>query len=137
MGGTYALVLDVPEQIDLTVGALGDVSLPAGGYAYVGSAFGTGGLGRVDRHKRVAAGEHDVRHWHIDYLLNRPPVSLVSVVAIPAVDVECALGRELGSGPIDGFGASDCSCESHLAQRDSAVEMRHAVERGFRTVTDE
>ena len=31
------------------------------------------------------------------------------------VDVECAVAERLPSGPVDGFGASDCGCPSHLA----------------------
>ncbi|ELK52825.1 hypothetical protein D320_13259, partial [Haloferax sp. BAB-2207] len=58
--GTYALVFDAPEAT-VEVGALGEHRFPAGAYVYVGSAFGTGGLRRVRRHRRVAAGDHDAR----------------------------------------------------------------------------
>ena len=131
MGGTYALVVDVPRAIDLTVGALGDHTLPAGGYAYVGSAFGPGGLSRVDRHRRIAAGEHDARHWHVDYLLGHEAVGVDGVVAVAGEDAECAVARELGSGPVPGFGAADCDCEAHLFRRDSVEGMRRAVEAAF------
>lgn len=137
MSGTYALVASVPDDTVIEVGALGSVSVPAGGYAYVGSAFGAGGLGRVDRHRRVAAGDHDVRHWHVDYLLGSPAVSWAGAIALTDRDRECALARELGNGPIAGFGSSDCDCRSHLARRDSVAEMCEAVVDGFHAVATE
>ena len=113
--GTYTLVVEVPEPIALTVGALGDRRLPAGAYAYTGRALGAGGFSRVDRHRRVAAGDHDVRHWHVDYLLGYPASRIVEVVKSRGVDVECAVATRLPGGPVEGFGASDCACSSHLA----------------------
>jgi endonuclease-3 len=134
MGGTYAVLFAVPTDANLEVGALGDVSVPAGGYAYVGSALGSGGFSRVDRHRRTAAGDHDVRHWHIDYLLGHDSVRFEGAVALPNQDRECALAQELGSGPIAGFGASDCDCRSHLARRESTAMMRRAVVDAFHAV---
>lgn len=118
-GGTYALVVELPAAVDLTVGALGSVTFPAGGYVYVGSALGTGGFSRVDRHRRVATGQHDVTHWHVDYLTAHPTSGLRGVVTVPEQDIECELASRLAAGPLDGFGASDCRCESHLARYDS------------------
>jgi len=68
-GGTYTLVLELDRADSIEVGALGEHRFPAGWYAYTGSAFGTGGFARVDRHYELAAGERSTRHWHIDYLL--------------------------------------------------------------------
>jgi endonuclease-3 len=133
-GGTYALVLSVSTDTVLDVGALGEVTIPAGGYAYVGSALGTGGFSRVDRHRRIAAGDHDVRHWHVDYLLGAPTVTWSGAVALPDRDCECALARELGAGPVAEFGASDCECRSHLAHRDSVRAVREAVVDAFHAV---
>lgn len=131
-GGTYTLLVDVPTPIAVEVGALGERRIPAGAYAYTGSALGTGGFSRVDRHRRVARGDHDVRHWHIDYLLGHPETDLVRVVRSVGVDVECAVADRLPPGPIDGFGASDCDCRSHLAAGDSrdafAARVREAHE---------
>lgn len=114
-GGTYTLVVDVAEPATIEVGALGEHTLDAGTLAYTGSALGTGGFARVDRHRRTARGEHDVRHWHVDHLLGRPDVRIDRVVRSVGVDVECAVAEDLPAGPIDGFGASDCDCPSHLA----------------------
>lgn len=137
MGGTYALVLSVDTETTLEIGALGTVSVAAGGYAYVGSALGTGGFGRVERHRRVADGEHDVRHWHVDYLLGSPAVSWEGAIALPESDCECALARSLGRGPISGFGASDCDCRSHLARSNSVPTMRRAIVEAFHAVGDD
>ncbi|WP_321170525.1 GIY-YIG nuclease family protein [Halobaculum limi] len=115
-GGTYTLVFSLPERATVEVGALGTYTFPAGGYAYTGSALGSGGFSRVDRHRRVAAGDHDVRHWHVDYLGGHSDVSLVAVERLGGGrDAECAVARDLASGPVEGFGASDCGCASHLS----------------------
>ncbi|MBP1986722.1 GIY-YIG nuclease family protein [Halolamina salifodinae] len=114
-GGTYTLVFALSNPTDIEVGALGEHRFPAGGYCYTGSALGSGGFARIDRHRRVAAGEHDVRHWHVDYFGGHPDTQLVAVERTPGQDCECAVARELGDGPVSGFGASDCDCETHLA----------------------
>lgn len=130
-GGTYTLVISLPRPIDVEVGALGEHRFDAGGYAYTGGAVGPGGFGRLDRHRRVAAGEHDVRHWHVDHLMAHPATAVVAAGRTPGRDVECAvadaLGNDLADGPVPGFGASDCSCPSHLAFRETVDEMERVV----------
>lgn len=130
--GTYTLVAELTETARLDVGALGRVKFPAGGYAYTGSAFGPGGLSRVERHHRIAAGEHDVRHWHIDSLLGDSSVSIVSVVVTREIDIECAVASALESGPVDGFGSSDCTCPSHLSFRPSVERLETDVRNAHR-----
>jgi len=130
-GGTYTLLIELPREVDLSVGALGARTLDRGWYAYTGSALGAGGFSRVDRHRRVAAGEHDVRHWHVDYLLGHDATTLRDVVRASGADVECAVARELPEGPIDGFGASDCDCEAHLAYAREEPELRRHVEAAY------
>jgi Uri superfamily endonuclease len=133
-GGTYTLCLELPRPVDIDVGALGVHRFPAGGYAYTGSALGSGGFARVDRHRRIAAGEDDTRHWHVDSLTGHPATDLVTVVTSDGVDAECRIAGRLPDGPVPGFGASDCDCRSHLAAVDrvatlaDAVESAHAVE---------
>ncbi len=126
-GGTYTLLVDATESLTVAVGALGLQDLPAGGYAYTGRALGTGGFSRVERHARLAAGESDARHWHVDYLLGSERTSLRSVVVAPGTDAECCVAASLGDGPVAGFGASDCACRSHLSGRQSVAEMESAV----------
>ncbi|MFB6082932.1 MAG: DUF123 domain-containing protein [Halorientalis sp.] len=117
VGGTYTIVVNLPEPETLPVGALGRHELPAGYYAYTGSAFGPGGFGRVDRHHELAAGERDTRHWHVDYLLGDTAARIETVARSPEAEIECAVAREIaetGRVVIDGFGASDCGCPAHL-----------------------
>lgn len=151
--GTYVLVFSLGSAETVTVGALGTATFSAGAYAYVGSAFGSNGLGRVDRHRRVAAGEHDVQHWHIDYFGNHSDVTLEAVVAVPHAGIECSLATEatetLGRRntiepvPLDGFGASDCTCSTHLvgdtdvdSLRTTVVDVADTTVREYRTITD-
>ncbi|WP_348609216.1 GIY-YIG nuclease family protein [Halobaculum rarum] len=131
--GTYTLVFAVPEPIAVEVGALGRCEFPAGGYVYTGSALGSGGFSRIDRHRRVAAGEHDVRHWHVDYLGGHDDVSLSTVERLGGGrDEECRLARTLAAAaaagdPVAGFGASDCDCPSHLARFESVAAAEAAA----------
>jgi len=115
--GTYTLVVEVQEPTTVSVGALGDVRFDAATYAYTGSAFGAGGMKRVDRHRRTASGDNDndndTHHWHIDYLLGAEEARLVAVYATPE-DAECETSKRIGGKPVDGFGASDCDCDTHL-----------------------
>ena len=64
--GTYVLISQVSQMKRLSVGRLGKFDLVPGFYAYVGSAFGFGGLrARIGHHLKSTAEPH----WHIDYLL--------------------------------------------------------------------
>lgn len=125
MGGTYVLAVDLSRGSTIEVGALGDRDFPAGSYAYVGTAFGPGGFARVDRHRELAAGERDARHWHVDYLLGHSATTLEAVARFPEEDRECDLADRLPGDPVEGFGASDCDCPAHLLavpDRDALLE---------------
>jgi len=115
IGGTYTLLVELAAPATIEVGALGEHRFDHGGYAYTGSALGAGGFSRVDRHRRTVRGDHDVRHWHVDHLLGHPDARIDCVVRSVGADVECAVADRLPEGPVDGFGASDCDCGSHLA----------------------
>jgi len=131
MSGTYVLVIDVPRSMSIEVGALGERTFDAGAYVYVGSAFGPGGFSRVERHRELAAGERDTRHWHIDYLLGRPATTLETAITFSDADRECELAAALPGTPIDGFGASDCECTGHLlAAPDAETVCEAAVDAG-------
>ncbi|ADJ16394.1 GIY-YIG nuclease family protein [Halalkalicoccus jeotgali] len=129
MGGTYTLLIALDSSATITVGALGPQEFPTGSYAYTGSAFGPGGFSRVKRHRELARGERDTRHWHVDYLLGHPDAGIEAVVRTPDRDVECAVARALPDAGIAGFGASDCECGSHLAYGDGRDELLGAIER--------
>ena len=129
--GTYTLVLDLATAATITFGAAGERDLPAGGYAYTGSAFGTGGFSRIDRHRELAGGERETRHWHVDYLLGHPNLQFVDVVTTAGEDVECPVARTIAEDwePIAGIGASDCDCDTHLAYASDPDTLTDAVER--------
>jgi Uri superfamily endonuclease len=135
-GGTYTLLLVRGDAGEIEVGALGAHHVPAGAYAYVGSALGTGGVARVDRHRRGAAGGHGTRHWHVDYLTGDPETRLADVVTTAGVDAECRVAAEVRRRvsetvpepePVAGFGASDCDCRTHLFAHESLGELRTVV----------
>jgi Uri superfamily endonuclease len=64
--GTYVLIASVPQMKRIGIGRLGEFDIVAGFYAYVGSAFGAGGLcARIGHHLESSAPPR----WHIDYLL--------------------------------------------------------------------
>jgi endonuclease-3 len=122
--GTYSLVIELSAGATVDVGALGRHAFEPGWYVYTGSAFGPGGFARVERHRELARGERDARHWHVDYLLRHPDSAIRTVVTTADADIECAVARRLPPGPVDGFGASDCDCPTHLARfegRDAAL----------------
>lgn len=113
---TYQLLIDVPRRLRIAVGALGTCEFPAGRYVYTGSARRNLDA-RIARHlsatKRL--------HWHIDYLLAAPGVTVVAVRR--SRRCECGLNRGTrGTIPVPGFGASDCraGCGSHLKFRGPA-----------------
>lgn len=112
--GTYILILYLKRNYQITIGKLGEISFDKGYYAYVGSAFGSGGLkSRIKHHRHVPKAR---LHWHIDYL--REKVELKQVwVSIHEEHLEhewASILREIAIKPIPNFGCSDCKCESHL-----------------------
>lgn len=123
MSGTYVLEIDVPVPLSLEVGALGVLEFDAGTYAYVGSATGPGGFARVERHRELARGDRDARHWHVDYLLGAPETTLEAAHAFPGEERECALAGAIPGAPVTEFGASDCSCPGHLFAVDDAARL--------------
>ena len=84
---------------------------PRGYYTYTGSAK-RGLKARLHRHLHGAS----TRHWHLDYL--RPHVRVLAWAAyVGDSQPECQLNQQLarlGQVVVPKFGASDCSCASHL-----------------------
>ncbi len=117
----------------IPVGRLGSLRACPGFYVYAGSAFGPGGVGaRCARHLRLVK----PLHWHIDYLRSRSRI-LEIWFTYDAIRREhlwaSILGRSPGAGvPLRGFGASDCTCPTHLfhfAARPSFLGFRRRVRR--------
>ncbi|MDG5819214.1 GIY-YIG nuclease family protein [Natronococcus sp. A-GB7] len=128
MSGTYVLAIDVERPLSLEVGALGECEFAAETYAYVGSAFGPGGFARLDRHRELARGERDVRHWHVDYLLGSEAASLEATVRFPDADRECDLAASLPGKAVPDFGSSDCDCGSHLLETPGLETLLEAAD---------
>lgn len=109
--GCYLLILNLLKDITLEVGALGKVSFSNGYYIYVGSAMKNLSR-RIARHKRMRKGIF----WHIDYF--RAVARFQRAIAIRSEDdLECDIARdlnEISDWYVARFGASDCSCLSHL-----------------------
>ena len=133
-GGTYTLLIEVPEWISIEVGALGTHTFQTGWYAYVGSALGAGGFARVDRHRELAAGERAARHWHVDYLLGHPATRLADVVTTAGAAGECAVAAAIEGEPTADFGCSDCGCDSHLWFVPSRERLHETVEQAHEQI---
>jgi Uri superfamily endonuclease len=115
--GTYVLIASVPTMKRIEIGQLGQFDIVPGFYAYVGSAFGAGGLGaRIGHHLESIAAPH----WHIDYLLQvAEPVEVWYTTANQKLERYWAELVENASQfriPIARFGSSDYhrSRSSHL-----------------------
>ncbi len=113
--GGYVMILCQSEDSMQPIGRLGIVETRKGLYAYVGSALN--GLDqRVSRHLR----KKKKRFWHIDYLTSAPTVKICRVLSVNTSSrVEClisqAIKQRLHASPdCEGFGSSDCECETHL-----------------------
>ncbi len=111
VGGAYILFVELLESVHVEVGSLGVIQFSPGLYAYVGSAR-RGLEARVLRHLR-----RDKRtRWHIDYIT--PYAARAWATVIPADNPpECAISQYLlrvAKKVVKGFGASDCSCPSHM-----------------------
>lgn len=113
--GTYILILNLPAPTQVTIGKLGTFDLALGYYTYAGSAFGAGGLrGRLKHHLTPITRPH----WHIDYLRQAAPLHEVWYTASPivhehpwAAHLQSLVGATI---PMPRFGASDCTCPTHL-----------------------
>ena len=110
--GIYVLIIQVDEDIELKVGALGKISFTKGSYAYVGSAQANIEQ-RIKRHLK----SEKRKFWHVDYLLGNSRVKILKVFFKKGDNTEeCKTAEGLGEKgePIASFGCSDCKCESHL-----------------------
>jgi Uri superfamily endonuclease len=113
--GTYALLLSSSATCPLQIGRLGQCCVRPGFYVYVGSACGPGGVrARVSHHQKPAIRPH----WHIDYLRTVTRLEDIWYVygAVRWEHVWADIVQHLcgASVPLRRFGASDCTCASHL-----------------------
>lgn len=129
--GAYILLIFLPEQQNIRVGFLGEIGFLPGWYAYVGSAMG-GLRGRISRHLR-----RDKKvFWHIDYFLTVGMLKEIITVESRR-KIECLVSRCLAEklpAAADRFGASDCSCGTHLYFAPVEKQMRNAIEGTLRKI---
>lgn len=109
--GSYMVLLEHSEDLDLATGGLGVLRYRAGYYIYVGSAM-KGLTKRIERHRRL----RKRLHWHVDYL--RQHTSFVDALPVRAsARLECDLAGAIGKladWSVADFGSSDCKCNGHL-----------------------
>ena len=113
--GIYILILYLSHRQSIQIGRLGKFNFSDGYYAYVGSAFGPGGLAaRLGHHLRRCRKPR----WHIDYLRQHADISEIWVTAqhrkLEHTWATTLLQSDDTQIPVAGFGSSDCSCSSHL-----------------------
>ncbi len=137
--GTYTLILFSSIDRPVNIGKLGTLFLKPGFYAYVGSAFGPGGLkARIKHHFN-----HSSRpHWHLDYL---SPILSAREIWYTCDQTrrehQWAKIHSLTRGvslPLPGFGSSDCRCLSHLffyKSKPSGNHFRRKIRTKFKNHT--
>jgi len=123
--GTYVVLLRLKKRRSIAVGKLSGLDLLPGWYAYAGSAMGPGGLAaRIGRHYR----RRKKMHWHIDYL--RPFTRMEGIFFVADqrrrehIWAQYLGKTPLSGQPINGFGATDCNCATHLYHFTSFPEPR-------------
>lgn len=126
--GIYTILLNLGKAQEIVVGSLGVIAFAAGYYAYTGSARGSGGCKRVDRHIRVLQGIESTRRWHIDYLLPKAGFQEVFITKTTR-DLECRIASMIAerTRPVKGFGCTDCRCLSHLHYAEDLADIQKAV----------
>jgi len=109
--GSYMLILHLLEDITISVGSLGHVSLSHGFYIYVGSAK-KNLTKRMERHLR----KRKKFFWHIDYLRDHAEAcTALPIRSHTSLEHEVAFAlSKIADWSVPGFGASDCSCDTHL-----------------------
>ncbi|MGD9381657.1 MAG: GIY-YIG nuclease family protein [Candidatus Thorarchaeota archaeon] len=120
MKGVYALVIFIPDDIDVRIGALGTQRFEAGKWVYIGSAFGNGSTSLEHRIRRHFSHQKKL-HWHIDLLMEVTGSPTHVIWSQSERKRECEIANRLGQhedfteGP-KGFGSSDCKakCGTHL-----------------------
>ena len=121
--GSYLLLMFLPRPATICAGKLPRRTYTAGWYVYAGSAL-KGLRARLSRYVRPGR----ARHWHIDYLLEHACLRGAYILESPE-RYECRLAARLAERleTVNGFGASDCRCKSHLFHDSDEECMRTAI----------
>lgn len=110
MKAVYLLFLEVKEQKNIEIGALGQIEFEPGTYVYVGSARNSVEK-RLERH----FSEVENLHWHIDYLTAEIKPFDYFILPESSEYEEWLAGKlAIYYEPVLDFGSSDSSQSSHL-----------------------
>ncbi|MFQ5770575.1 MAG: DUF123 domain-containing protein [bacterium] len=127
--GTYILILRLHRDQKVQIGEMGSFEFPSGMYAYVGSAFGPGGLAARLQHHLNRTNQ---QRWHIDYL--RPVTELEQVLLTEEKTRRehhwAALLHTLSCATVvvERFGSSDCKCATHLYFLQNVLCIKSIIE---------
>lgn len=121
--GIYQLLIYLPKNASIVIGKKGKFRFPKGYYIYTGSAR-NGLEKRVERHLK----KNKKHFWHIDYLLDFASIQKVILFTNGKFD-ECASNLRVLKMPdakiiMPKFGASDCSCPTHLIFFEKMPKMK-------------
>ena len=111
--GTYCIIFNINSKLTITVKSGKTYNLSKGTYAYIGSAWNSGGIkSRIKRHLKTKKR----KHWHLDFITTSSQFEAKKIIAIPNEKVECEIASLLNKifKGIESFGCSDCNCHSHL-----------------------
>ncbi len=108
--GIYLLVLNLPENVDISVGKLGINHFEKGTYFYIGRA--KGGFS-----KRILRYFSKIQHkkWYIDYLLEKAkPIGIFFMDNYFNEENFADKMAKIYLSPIKSFGSTDTKAFSHL-----------------------
>lgn len=128
--GTYCLLIYLEADLPIKIGKKGKMNFNKGYYVYVGSAMNSLD-GRIRRHLR----NNKKLHWHVDYLLDNSQSTVIDVyLSDDGVKHECDLANHIAYAgkEVQGFGCSDCKCNSHLVYFSKIVDAESACLNAFK-----
>lgn len=134
MKGCYCLIVNVEDKTEIKIGKkLGKIKFKKGYYVYVGSAMNSLEA-RIKRH----LSDEKKLHWHVDYLLKKAKIRDV-IYNESKQKIECDLAGFISKKAIgiEGFGCSDCKCESHLYYFKTKKEAIECVENAYDSIAME
>ena len=140
MKGVYVLIIEIPQNITIDVGAMKDKDFSKGQWVYIGSAQGTASTNLENRLKRHFSKKKKI-HWHIDYLLDNQVILKDAILTYTNEKKECQLVQTLIRtlnfewGP-PGFGASDCKskCAAHLLVYSKNTGLMQSICNAFKEI---
>ena len=110
MKGSYILLIKLSENKTIKYGLKKKNYFKKGFYVYIGSALNNI-ENRINRHLK----SKKKLHWHIDYFLKHSKILYIFYKESNYKE-ECIIAELFKKKflSIDGFGSSDCKCNSHL-----------------------